>query len=169
MLPSLTYEVEHCSNSPENGLNYSASRDSEKSSSATPSEVYVPQIDPSLTCEVNHNADGTFAALPPSFASLLSNCYSQATQGSFRQPVIIQLAFRLISSEFLYDLSCVPAAKPAISVEDDLKSQIMVFSRSLYDIWSIFYDYLLWQYGPVITMEFLRTLLIMILLNKSVC
>lgn len=96
MLPSLTYEVEHCSNSPENGLNYSASRDSEKSSSATPSEVYVPQIEPSLACEVNHNADDTFAALPPSFASLLSNCYSQATQ-----------------------------AKPAMSVEDDLKSQIM--------------------------------------------
>lgn len=55
----------------------------------------------------------------------------------------MQLAFRLISSGFLYDLSCVPAAKPAMSVEDDLKSQIMVFSRSLYDIWSTFYDYLL--------------------------
>lgn len=93
MLPSLTYEVEHCSNSPENGLNYSASRDSEKSSSATPSEVYVPQIEPSLACEVNHNADDTFAALPPSFASLLSNCYSQATQGSFRPPVMYAACF----------------------------------------------------------------------------
>ncbi|XWS34740.1 hypothetical protein CRYUN_Cryun21dG0063600 [Craigia yunnanensis] len=53
---------------------------------------------------LNHNSEGIFLALPPSFTSLLTNCCSTAEQA---------------------------ANQPTVSEEIDLKSQIVVFFQTM--------------------------------------
>ncbi|XP_022726724.1 protein POOR HOMOLOGOUS SYNAPSIS 1 [Durio zibethinus] len=89
-----------------NGL---ATRAGQDLSDMTPGDSYTPQMDPSLSYEIEHqssdqdamlndNSEGIFPALPPSFTSLLSNCCSTAERA---------------------------ANQPTVSKEIDLKSQIV--------------------------------------------
>ncbi|OMO78308.1 hypothetical protein CCACVL1_14496 [Corchorus capsularis] len=91
-----------------NGL---ASRGCKELSDMTPSDSYTPQIDPSLSYEIEQqsfdkdamlsdNSKDNFPAMPPSFTSLLTDCYSTAKQA---------------------------ANQPTVSAEIDLKSQIMKY------------------------------------------
>ncbi|GMY26290.1 protein POOR HOMOLOGOUS SYNAPSIS 1 [Fagus crenata] len=67
----------------------------EKSNLMTSPQTYTPQMSPSLKNEVeqhssnqeketafSHNLEGIEAALPPSFTSLLTNCYAEVYQGA---------------------------------------------------------------------------------------
>ncbi|XP_021293603.1 protein POOR HOMOLOGOUS SYNAPSIS 1 [Herrania umbratica] len=89
-----------------NGL---PSRVCQELSDMTAGNSYTPQMDPSLSYEIeqqsfdqdailNHNSEGIFPALPPSFTSLLTDCRSTAEQA---------------------------AKQPTVSEEIDLKSQIV--------------------------------------------
>ncbi|EOY00580.1 PREDICTED: protein POOR HOMOLOGOUS SYNAPSIS 1 isoform X2 [Theobroma cacao] len=89
-----------------NGL---PSRVCQELSDMTAGNSYTPQMDPSLSYEIeqqsfdqdamlNHNCEGIFPALPPSFTSLLTDCRSAAEQA---------------------------AKQPTVSEEIDLKSQIV--------------------------------------------
>ncbi|XWS63708.1 hypothetical protein CRYUN_Cryun06bG0124800 [Craigia yunnanensis] len=80
---------------PSNGL---PSRACQELSDTTPGDSYTPQMAPSLSNEsehqscdqdamLNHNSEGIFPALPPSFTFLLTNCCSTAEQVSRRQRV----------------------------------------------------------------------------------
>ena len=111
----------------------------EKSNLMTSPQTYTPQMSPGLKNEVeqhssnqeketafSHNLEGIEAALPPSFTSLLTNCYAEVYQGDR----LFQLNWRNSSDStwwpnFLW-LKSIGAAQSNDCEEVDLKSQIVV-------------------------------------------
>lgn len=79
---------------------------------------------------VNCNREGTFMDMPPSFTSLITNCFSETRGCSTARVIFSRILFDSFLRTQFYCSNYSAAERSSTSEEMDLKSQIMVSSRT---------------------------------------